>query len=446
MKPPPTTGQTQYDHAKEIIPGATGLFGFKQEMFAPGQWPPYFASARGCEITDLDGRTFMDMSLCGIGATVLGYADPDVTEAVVNRVQAGSMSCLNPPDEVEAADLLLQIHPWAERVRLGRLGGETMAMAVRIARASTGRDKVAFCGYHGWHDWYLAANLTGSDGESTDNLGKWHLIPGLEPVGIPRGLADTTLPFTYNKIDELKSIVDRHGPELAAIVMEPTRNFAPEPGFLEGVRELADRCGARLVFDEITISWKLCRGGAHTKYGVTPDLAVFAKSLGNGHPMSAIVGRAETLDAFHQTFMSSAYWSEAVGPAAAVAAIKKHLRLDVPAHIARIGLRVREGLSEVAKAHGVPLKITGHPCLQYFAFDHPQAAALTTLWTAQMLGHGILAAGGFYPMYAHQDRHVDAFLAASDPVLGEMARAIAVDDIEERIGGPVKQTGFSRLA
>ena len=442
----PRVGQQQYERARELIPGATGLFGFRQEMYAPGQWPPYYAKAAGCEMTDLDGRTFIDMSLCGMGATVLGYADPEVTAAVVERVRNGSMCAQNPPDEVELAERLLEIHPWAEQVRFGRLGGETMAIAVRIARARTRRDKVAFCGYHGWHDWYLAANLPTGDGEIVDRLGNWHLLPGLEPAGIPRALAGSAMPFTYNKIDELKAIVDAHGSDLAAIVMEPTRNFAPEPGFLEGVRDLADRCGARLVMDEITISWKLCRGGAHRSYGIEPDLAVFAKSLGNGHPMSAVIGKADTMQAAQDTFMSSAYWSEGVGPAAALASVKKHMRIDVPAHLQRTGTRLREGMRKIVQAHDIPLRFSGHPCLQYFAFDHPQAVALSTLWTVCMLGRGFLAAGGFYAMLSHQDHHVDSFLEACDPVCGEIARAIKADDIEERIGGPVKQAGFHRLA
>lgn len=439
-------GQALYDKARRLIPGATGLFGFRQELFAPEQWPPYAVRAHGCEVTDLDGHTYIDMSTCGIGGTALGYADPDVTEAVVRRVRDGSMCAQSSPEEVELAELLLEIHPWAENVRFGRLGGETMAIAVRIARASTRRDKVAFCGYHGWHDWYLAANLPGDDGATADQLGDGHLMPGLEPLGVPRGLAGTALPFAYNQLDELKAIVDAQGTELAAIVMEPTRTFEPDPGFLEGVRELADHCGARLIFDEITISWKLCRGGAHLKYAVTPDMAVFAKSLGNGHPMSAVIGKAETMRASQDTFMSSAYWSEAVGPAAALAAVKKHMRVDVPARLEAVGTRMRDGMARLAQAQDVTWTFSGHPALQYFRFDHPKSDALATLWTVRMLSHGFLAGGGFYPMFVHQDHHVDAFLDAAGQVMAELGEAIRADDIEQRIGGPVKVSGFGRLA
>ena len=440
------SGQQLYRKAKTIIPGGTQLYGKRQEMFAPEQWPTYFTKAQGVEVEDLDGRRYLDMCTCGIGATVLGYADPDVTQAVLERIPQGVMCMLNPPEEVELAELLLEIHPWAEKVRFGRLGGETMSIAVRIARARTRRDKIAFCGYHGWHDWYLSANLAADGGGMVDRLGNWHNQVGLEPNGVPRSMAGLVMPFTYNKIDELKAIVDEHGSDLAAIVMEPTRNLMPEPGFLEGVRELAQRCGARLIFDEITISWKLCLGGAHMKYGIEPDLAVFAKTLGNGHPISAVIGTADTMDAAQDTFISSALCTEAVGPVAGVATVKKLMRIDVPAHLEKIGTRLRDGLTEIAERHQVPLDFTGHPAMFYFHFKHPQAAALQTLWTVRMLSHGILVSGGFYPMLAHEASHVDRCLAACEEVFEELGLAIQQEDIEQRIGGPVKHTGFARLA
>ena len=435
------TGQRLYEEARQIFPGGTQLFGKRSENHAPGQWPAYFSEARGCETIDLDGCRYLDVGHCGILATILGYADPDVTAAVNRRIHLGSMCTLNAPDEVELAKLLLDIHPWAEMARFGRMGGETMAIAVRIARARTRRDKIALCGYHGWHDWYLAANLG-----DPSSLGGYHLLEGIPAVGVPRALAGTTFTFNYNDLDELKLIVDQHGGDLAAIVMEPTRNFEPEPGFLEGVRETADRCGARLILDEISIGWRLCLGGAHLKFGIEPDIAVFAKTTGNGHPITAVIGKADTMEAAQDTFISSAFWTEAVGPAAGVAAVKKMMRIDVPAHIDRIGRRVRDGLAALAAEHKVPLFFKGYPALLGYAFDHPKTAALQTLWTVRMLARGFLASTGFFGMLAHEDHHVDAFLAACDDVFAEMGTAIRKDDIEERIGGPVKHSGFTRLA
>jgi glutamate-1-semialdehyde 2,1-aminomutase len=440
--PSTTKSQELYARAKQIIPGGTQLLSKRPEMFAPDAWPPYFRSARGCEIVDLDGNTYLDLSTNGVGSCLLGYADPDVAAAVVRRVRDGSMCSLNPPEEVELAELLLKLHPWAEQARFLRTGGEAMAAAVRIARATTGRDAVAICGYHGWHDWYLAANRQAI--RPVDEL-RAHLLPGLSPAGVPSQLAGTTFTFAYNQIDELAAIVKQQGGHLAAVVMEPTRNVEPDEGFLTDVRELCDRVGALLVIDEITAGWRFALGGAHLLYGLAPDIAVFAKSLGNGHPMAAVIGRARAMSGTADTFISSTYWTESVGPVAALATIGKFQTTDVPGHVRRIGIAFREGLHRLGAQHGVPIRVAGHPQLTTLTFDHPQHAALSTLLTVRMLDHGILSGGAFYPTLAHESAHVDRYLAAADSVFAELADAIQRGDAEQRIGGPVRHTGFKRL-
>ncbi len=439
--------QEAYREAKSIIPGGTQLLSKRPEMFAPDQWPAYYREARGCEVIDIEGRHFIDMSLSGILACILGFSDPDVNAAVMRRVSLGSMSTLQTYDEVELAKLLLEIHPWAHEARFTRAGGETMAVAVRIARAHTGREKVAICGYHGWHDWYLAANLLApgrSDPSEADQLGE-HLLPGLQPRGVPGGLAGSALTFRYNRLDELDAIIARHGPELAAVVMEPTRHTDPEPGFLEGIRERCDSLDTPLIFDEISIGWRLCLGGAHQLFGVTPDLAVFAKTLGNGFPIGAVIGRRDTMQAAQSSFISSTFWTEGVGPAAALACVRKLASVDAPAHLARIGSLVIEGWRQLGRKHQLPVTTGGRPEAAVLGFDHPQSIELTTLMTARMLKHGFLAGGAFYATLAHEPRHVDSYLAALDEVFAELADAIANDDIVGRIGGPVKQSGFARL-
>jgi len=435
--------QALYNQAKRLIPGGTQLLSKRPEMFAPDQWPPYCREAHGCEIVDLDGRRYLDMSIMGVGACLLGYNHPAVTAAVIARVQAGSMSTLNYPEEVELGRLLIELHPWAENVRYARTGGEAMAVAVRIARASTGRDLVAFCGYHGWHDWYLAANRAPAG--AADRL-QGHLLPGLSPRGGPAQVTGTALPFAYNRLDQLADIVQREGPRLAAVVMEPTRSVEPAPGFLEGVRELCDRAGAVLVFDEITIGWRLTLGGAHLRFGVAPDMAVFAKALGNGHPMAAVIGRARVMQAAQESFISSTYWTEGVGPAAALATVRTFRTVDLPTHLSSLGTRFRHGLTEIATRHGVPIKLGGYPALTTVAFDHPDAQALQTLLTVRMLAHGILAGPAFYVSLAHGPQHVDQYLAAADGIFAELAAAIHQGDAAARIGGPVRHSGFARLA
>ncbi|MBI1312900.1 aminotransferase class III-fold pyridoxal phosphate-dependent enzyme [bacterium] len=433
------TVQQQYAQAKQLIPGGTQLLSKRPEMFAPDHWPAYYEQAIGCEVVDTSGRRFIDFSSNGILACLLGFADPDVNAAVIRRVHLGSMCTQQTHDEVRLAELLTEIHPWAQRVRFARTGGEAAAVSVRIARAATGREKVAICGYHGWHDWYLAANL------GTDDSLNGHLLPGLQPAGVPKSLRGTTLPFRYNHLEELDALIAAHGSDLAAIIMEPMRSTEPEPGFLEGVRERATHCGARLIFDEISIGWRLCLGGAHLKFGVEPDIAIFAKTISNGFAMSAVIGTAETMTAAEGSFISSAYWTEGVGPAAAVATIEKFRRIDVPAHIATIGQRFRNGWLELGRRTGVPVIVTGRPDAVLTGFDHPDGNALMTLFTTRMLDHGFLASSGFNPTLAHESRHVDQCLASAEVVFAELHEAMDCGDALNRIGNRPRHTMFARL-
>lgn len=432
--------QSLYVHARTRIPGGVQLLSKRPESFAPGQWPAYFKRAQGCEVWDLDDRRYIDMSLNGIGACLLGFAHPAVTEAVTRRIADGSMCTLNPPEEVELADRLCALHPWAEQVRFARTGGEVCAIAARIARATTGRDVIAICGYHGWQDWYLAANL----GES-DAL-KGHLLPGLSPEGVPAGLRGSTVAFMANDIPAFEAILAEHGDRLAAVVMEPCRYHDPEPGFLESVRAGCTKVGAMLVFDEITIGWRLCFGGAHVKLGVNPDLAVFAKALGNGHPVSAVIGTQAAMEGAHKSFISSTYWTESVGPVAALAVLDVMAREDVPGHIAAIGSSMQRHWRDAAARHGVPVTVhDGYPCLAHFAFDHPQANALKTLYIQELLKRGYLAGPVIYPTLAHTEAVVEQHAEAMDEVFAKLAESIAADHIQEDLEGPEAHVGFKRL-
>ena len=433
------TGPTLYEKAKKRIPGGTQLLSKRPEMFLPEQWPSYYAAARGAEVWDLDGNKYLDMSYSGIGACVLGFADRDVDDAVQSAIRSGSMATLNCPEEVELAELLCELHPWADMVRYARCGGEALSVAVRIARARTGREKIAFCGYHGWQDWYLAANLAEDDALSG------HLLPGLDPSGVPRGLRGTALPFHYNRIKELEEIASAHGPDLAAIVMEPMRNLSPQAGFLERVRGIASQVGAVLVFDEVTIGWRLNTGGVHLLLEVTPDIAVFAKAISNGYPMAAVIGVADVMQAAQGTFISSTYWTERIGPTAALATIRKHKRYDVPKHLLEIGRRLQAGWLAAAERAGLAITISGIPPLSHFAFNYENALAIRTLFTQMMLERGFLATDAFYATYAHQQAHVDCYLAAVDEVFQSLHDAIQQDKIYSLLKGPVAHAGFYRL-
>jgi len=324
-------------------------------------------------------------------------------------------------------------------VRYARGGGEALSIAVRIARAYTGKDKIAFSGYHGWHDWYLAANL--AEESALDG----HLLPGLSPNGVPRGLQGTALPFRYNHLAELEKIVQKCGQELAAIVIEPVRRDEPLPGYLEGVRHLSNQTGAILIVDEVSAGFRMNTGGAHLLYGLEPDLAVFAKAMSNGYPMAAIIGKNRIMEAAQSTFISSTYWTERIGPAAAIATIRKHQRENVSSHLIRIGKRIQAGWQEAADRAGLVVDVGGIPPVGHLSFKYEQSQALHTLFTQLMLERGFLAAKVFYATYAHQDKHVDAYLFAVREVFGVLSAALAEGTIMDLLKGPVAHSGFHRL-
>ena len=312
-------------------------------------------------------------------------------------------------------------------------------VAVRIARASTRRDTVAFSGYHGWADWYLAANLadeTALDGQ---------LMPGLEPAGVPRGLKGTALPFHYNRLDQLKAIVDATRGELGAIVMEPLRSEPPAPGFLEGVRDLATDIGAVLVFDEVTTGFRMTDGGIHKMLGVNPDIAVFAKAMANGYPMAAVIGTSTVMQAAQSTFISSTNWTERIGTVAALATIRKYRRERVAEHLKTIGNLTFDGWKRAAANAGLQLHTEGLPSLTHFGFEHPDEPTLTTLFTQDMLERGYLAYSQFKPSFAHQPSHIDAYMRAVDASFAMIADAIRAGDYEARLKGPCARRGFYRL-
>jgi glutamate-1-semialdehyde 2,1-aminomutase len=428
------------ERAKKRIPGLSQLLSKRPDRFSYGVWPGYFSKAAGVKVWDLDGNEYVDMSIGGIGATVLGYQDPDVDAAVREAISKGVASSLNCPEEVELADLLCELHPWAEMVRLARCGGEAAAVAVRIARAATGRDKVAFCGYHGWHDWYLAANL------GTENALGEHLISGLDPAGVPHGLSGTALPFSYNDENKLERIVEMHGNDLAAVIMEPIRSSEPKPGFLPRVRELCTLCGAALIVDEISAGLRLNTGGAHLVLGLEPDMAVFSKALGNGYPIAAIIGKPRFMEAAQQSFISSTNWTERIGPAAALATLKKHRALDAGTHLVALGQAVQAGWKRLGERYGISLLVGGIPPLSHFSFELQEPLAAKAYFVQLMLDQGFLASTTFYSMVAHSFSHVEAYLAAAGNAFAEIARAHADGDLKARLRGLPAASGFMRLA
>jgi glutamate-1-semialdehyde 2,1-aminomutase len=431
-------GQELYKKAKTLIPGGTMLLSKRPEMFLPEQWPSYFSKAKGCSVWDLDGKELIDMSIMGIGTNTLGYGNEEVDTAVLETVKKGNMSTLNCPEEVYLAEKLIQINPWADMVRFARSGGEANSIAIRIARAASGRDKVAICGYHGWHDWYLSANHNGGDDLSG------HLLGGLSPNGVPKNLKDTVYPFNYNNFEELLSIVDSN--EIGVIKMEVVRNFGPEDNFLHKVRKLATERNIVLIFDECTSGFRETFGGIYQKYGVEPDMAMYGKTIGNGYALTAVVGKKSVMEAAQKTFISSTFWTERIGPTAALATLKVMEEIKSWEIITAIGNTMREGWQLLADTHNLSITISGIPSLSTYSFNSDKALEYKTFIAQEMLAKGYLASTNFYASTAHNKENLSLYFEALNDVYSIISDCEkGNNEIETLLKGPVCHGGFKRL-
>jgi len=439
--PPAITGPELWQHARTVISGGTGLLSKRAEMFDAKSWPAYFSRCHGCDVWDLNDRRYVDCA-GGVGAILLGYADPDVTAAVTRRLSLGTYCSLVSPQEVELADKLLALHPWAGKVRYARGGGDGMNMSVRIARAATGRSGVAFCGYHGWHDWYLAANL----GESDALNG--HLLPGLEPKGVPRELKGTAVPFKYNDLASFEAALAKLGDNLACVVMEPMRSQLPQDDFLAKVAARCRAAGGVFVVDEVTSGLRYGHPGALARLGVEPDVVVYAKAMSNGFPFGAVVGRDPIMQAADGSFISSSYWTDGVGPAAALAVLEKVERLGVQKIIWARGEKLQTSLRSLAARHPIcRLVVGGMPATPTMVFDLGADAPLAqTLYVRKMRERGFLVATYYYIMLAHDDTRTASMLAAADETMGEIATIIERGTLAEESGVARGLRGFARLA
>ena len=430
-------GQDLYKKAKKIIPGGTMLLSKKPEMFLPENWPAYYSKSKGCYVWDLDGNKLTDMSIMGIGTNTLGYANDEVDSAVMDVITKGNMTTLNCPEEVYLAEKLLEINDWADSVRFCRAGGEANALAIRIARASTGKDKVAICGYHGWHDWYISVNHNQINGLDD------HLLPGLIPKGVPKNLKNTVYPFNYNDFEQLVKICDEN--EIGVIKMEVVRNFGPEHNFLQKVRELATKRGIVLIFDECTSGFRETFGGIHKKYSVNPDMAMFGKTIGNGYALTAVVGIKEVMSSVEDTFISSTFWTERIGPTAALKTLEVMQNLQSWELITDIGLKIREGWSAIFKKYKINFSISGIPSLSSYSFEHNDLEVQTYI-TQEMLKKGFLASNRFYACISHTKEIQNLYFTAFEEVVHSLSKMqFDKNQIIKNLDGPIRQSGFKRL-
>tara|TARA_B100000989_G_scaffold21727_1_gene14247 strand:+ start:13066 stop:15093 length:2028 start_codon:yes stop_codon:yes gene_type:complete len=431
------TGQKLWLRAKNVITGGNMLVSKRPDMFLPKNWPVYFSKTKGCNVWDLDGNKFADMSMMGIGTNILGYSHPEVDAVVSHTVKNGNMSTLNCPEEVYLSEKLIEIHQWADMVHLARTGGEANAIAIRIARAASGRDKVAICGYHGWHDWYLSANL--GDKKNLDG----HLLPGLNPKGVPRHLKDTVFTFNYNKFDELEKILNKN--DIGAIKMEVVRNINPKNNFLKKVRQIANKKGIVLIFDECTTGFRETFGGLHKKYGVQPDIATFGKALGNGYAITATIGRREVMEAAQSTFISSTFWTERIGPSAALKTLQIMEKEKSWEIITQIGNDISKIWKKLAKKHKLFLEVFGIPSLIKMKFNSDKNLLYKTFITQEMLKRGYLVSNSVYTCTKHTVNILKGYEMALDEVFSILAKSEKEQGIEKLLEGPVCHSDFRRL-
>ena len=431
-------GQSLWKKAKVLIPGGNMLLSKRSEMFLPNYWPSYFSKSKGCHVWDLDGRKLTDVSIMGIGTNILGYGREEVDESVKDVISKGNLSTLNCPEEVYLAEKLLDIHKWAKKVRFARAGGEANSIAIRIARAATGKEKIAICGYHGWHDWYLSTNL-----RDNSQLQE-HLLPGLEPNGVPKGLVGTVIPFSFNNLKEIKEIVDNN--ELAAIKMEVQRNDPPNPEFLNTIRLLCDQKKIVLIFDECTSGFRETFGGIHKKFGVNPDMAMFGKALGNGYAITAVIGKDNIMEATQKTFISSTFWTERIGPAAALKTLEVMEKTKSWEYITNLGIGIKEKWQEIADKNNVNIKQSGIPSLASFSFISKNNLKYKTFVTQEMLKEGFLAGNSIYVSTAHSDKILDQYFDKLNDLFSQIHLCeIGELNINDLLIGDVCHSTFKRL-
>jgi len=423
--------------SEQFIPSGSHLLSKTPRLYHPELWPSHFICAKGSTLTASDGQQYLDCATMGVGTNILGYNDELVNSYVTSVINKSTMSSLNCPEEVLLARKLVSLHPWSSQAKFARSGGEANAIAIRIARAYTGKEDVAICGYHGWHDWYLASNLT-----SHSNLND-HLLPNLDTYGVPASLAGTTLPFKYNDLERLQSILSSG--RIAAVKMEVQRNIIPTPNFLQQVRDLCNHHNALLIFDECTSGFRETLGGLHLKYNVDPDIAVFGKALGNGFPITAVLGSHNVMKASLASFISSTFWTDRVGPAAALATLYRMEQLSSWKTITEIGNSVSNILKDASRKFDVPITTFGLPSLLSFEFLAPYPPVTMQLYTQYMLDHKILACSSFYSSVSHTPDVLDRFSAAVNAVFHQLSHDFTTGDISSNIIGPLSSAKLPRL-
>lgn len=404
-----------HERALKTIPLGTQTFSKSKTHFPFGVSPYYITRGKGSRVWDADENEYVDY-LSALHAVLLGYDDPDVTAAVRAQLDEGVLFSLPHPIEIEVAEKICEMVPSAEMVRFGKNGSDATSGAVRLARAFTNRDHVASCGYHGWQDWYI--------GTTTRNR------------GVPKATRDLTHTFMYNDLDSLAALFKKHPDGIAAVILEVMNMTEPDPGFLEGVRDLATKNGALLIFDEMITGFRFARGGAQELFGVTPDLTTLGKGMANGYPLSAITGRADVMKLMEDVFFSFTMGSEALSLAAARATLNKIDREPVIETVHAQGQKVIDGVRDLISRHDLDevVSLSGRPAWSFLHFKDAAPYSMwqiRTLYLQEVFARGILSYGAHHMTYAHGDEEITRLLDVYDqvfPILGQAVKNRTLDE------------------
>jgi glutamate-1-semialdehyde 2,1-aminomutase len=405
------------ERALRTIPLGSQTFSKSRTQYPHGVSPYFLTRGKGGHVWDVDGNEYIDF-VSSLASITLGYSDPDVDAAVREQLDSGVILSLPHPIEAEVAELICDMVPCAEMVRFGKNGSDATAGAIRIARAFTGRDHVAVCGYHGWQDWYI--------GTTPRNR------------GVPQATRDLSHPFQFNDIASLEAIFADHPGAIAVVILEPMSVEWPADDFLQKVKDMTARHGAVLVFDETITGFRYANGGAQEYFGVTPDLASFGKGLANGYPVSAIAGRRDIMMLMEEVFFSFTFGGEMLSLAAAKATLQKLQREPVVKRICEMGDTIRAGLDSLITKYqlGDLFGVKGHPSWSFLTLADARgvtAFEVKTLLMQEMHQHGLLSVGTHNVNYAHSDADIETLLSAYGDILPMIGEAATRGDLLERL-------------
>ena len=430
-------GQKKWITAKNTILGGNMLLSKKPERILPERWPVYYKKAKGSYIWDLENNKYLDLGLMGVGTNILGYSNKLVDAAVSKSINKGNMSSLNCIEEVELSKKLLSINPWAGMVKFARTGGEANSIAVRIARVAAKNENIAVCGYHGWHDWYLAANIQNK--KALNN----HLMKGLNPIGVPSKLKSTIFPFEYNDLKNLKKIIRKN--KIGIIKMEVARSFE-SPLFLKKIRKICDEKKIILIFDECTSGFRETFGGLHLKYKVNPDIAVYGKALGNGYAITSVVGKKEIMKKSVNSFISSTFWTERIGPTAALKTLEIMEKKKTWKDITKKGKFLRFEIKKLIKKYKLKIELTGIAPIIRFKFNYKTPEIYKTYLAQEFLKEKILTTDLIFISISHDLKSMRKYLF----ILNKIFKKIKIHlkrykKINHLLEVPVAEVEFGRL-